>query len=397
VDNLESAPESTSELLPKVNIFFSGDEYFQAALSDIKTAKKEVLLESYIFHFDPIGIQFLQALSDAKKRGVHVCLVIDGIGSYNWIEKVITWCEDHDVPLRIFHPLPKTIDRLVRKKWRTLRRWLRIFQRSNKRNHRKTIVIDSCVAYVGSFNISQVHSEHYMEDLAWRDTGVRIESSSVQSLRDSFLEIWKNIRRPWGVGLLVRMVRWKKRVRSKSNTRGLFRMNTHYRYRMSLLRDLKKRLETAQNEVLITNPYFLPRRSFLRHLRKASKRGVQVKIMLPAVSDVPVVQWATESLYFKLLRDGVHIYEYQGRMLHAKTLLIDNWCTIGSHNLNHRSFLHDLEVEVALSDSDSIVLLKNQWEKDLEKCKKIEKHHLGQFSLVRRLRSQFAYWWRYWL
>lgn len=394
---MESRPESNLELSPQINIFFSGDEYFQTALSDIKRAQKEVLLESYIFHFDPIGIQFLQALADAKKRGVHVCLVIDGIGSYNWIEKVISWCEQHEVPLRIFHPLPKTIDRLVRKKWRTLRRWLRIFQRSNKRNHRKTIVIDSRIAYVGSFNISQVHSEHYMEDLVWRDTGVRIQSSSVQSVRDSFLEIWKNIKRPWGVGLLVTMARWKKRVRSKSNTRGLFRMNTHSRYRMSLLRDLKRRLETAKNEVLITNAYFLPRRSFLRHLRKASKRGVQVKIMLPAINDVPVVQWATESLYFKLLRDGVQIFEYQGRMLHAKTLLIDHWCTIGSHNLNHRSFLHDLEVEAALSDPDSISLIKNQWEKDLEQCKKIEQHHLGQFSLFRRMRSQFAYWWRYWL
>lgn len=380
-----------------IQILFSGDEYFKSALQDIQKAEKEILLESYIFHFDPIGIRFLKALAEAKKRGVHVCLIVDGIGSYNWIEKVIAWCEQHEIPLRIFHPLPKTIDRLARKKWRSLRRWLRIFRRSNKRNHRKTILIDSKIAYVGSFNISQVHSEHYMEKNVWRDTGVRIQSEEVSHLRHSFFEIWKNIKLPWGAGLIFKMARWKKRLRSKVNTQGLFRMNTHARYRISLLRDLKKRLKRAQYEILITNAYFLPRRSFLRHLRKAAQRGVTVRIMLPAINDVPVVQWATESLYYKLIKDGVEIYEYQRQMLHAKTLLIDQWCTIGSHNLNHRSFLHDLEVEAALSDVDSIKILKDQWERDLLNCEKIEMSHLGRFSWFKRIRSQFAYWWRYWL
>jgi len=148
---------------------------------------------------------------------------------------------------------------------------------------------------------------------------------------------------------------------------------------------------------LITNAYFIPRRSVLRALKKAAQRGVEVALVLPALTDVPIVQWASRSLYYRLLKAKVRIFEYQPSVLHAKTVIIDNWATVGSHNLNHRSMIHDYEVEAVLTDNQSLNELVNQWQIDVKSSQEITLESLGKFPWWTRWISRLAYWFRYWI
>ncbi|MCE3010444.1 MAG: phosphatidylserine/phosphatidylglycerophosphate/cardiolipin synthase family protein [Proteobacteria bacterium] len=376
-----------------VRIYFEGDEYFETALAEIEKAQKQIYLETYIFDYDPIGIRFLQALTRAHQRGVKVHLLIDGVGSFNWLPQIQKFCAENQLPLRIHNPLPSQIARVAQKTWKRLRRALVFYRKLNRRNHRKTILIDEDKAFLGSLNITQIHSRKYTGDFAWRDTGVFIQGKEVQRLHEAFLQTWRASRHPFAV-FLLKYLRRKLRQKSRSHS---IRLNNSAVWRFDLLRDLNRRAKTAERRILITNAYFLPRRSVLKSLIKAAERGVYVGLILPSKSDVPLVQWASKSLYGRLLRSGVQIFEYEPSVLHAKTLIIDNWATVGSHNLNHRSFLHDLEVEAVFEDPAIIHQLLEQWDSDARASSSIQLEDLGKLVWWRRVLYRFAHWWRYWL
>lgn len=379
-----------------VDFFFSGDPYFKSAMREIATAEKEIFLESYIFNMDPIGLRLLQALSEAQRRGVKVRLLVDGVGSFNFLGPLRDYCEKNEISLRIFHPLPVRIRSLRKMSWRYLRKLLFLFRRINKRNHRKVILIDGKIAYLGSFNIAQVHSKEYMGGKAWRDTGVRIAGPALDQLNIACDEAWRKSRL-FSSSLTSTFIKRSKRRKLKQDVDSPLRLNTKMRWRYKLLRNFNNHLKNAQSRVLITNAYFLPRRSVLRSLRNAARRGVYVALCLPQITDVPAVRWASRSLFYRLMKAGVVIYEYNPSVLHAKTLIIDNWATVGSHNMNHRSFTHDLEVEAVFREKTHIDELLAQWDEDIKKSHKITFEDLGNMPLWERAIAQFAYWMRYWI
>jgi cardiolipin synthase len=131
------------------------------------------------------------------------------------------------------------------------------------------------------------------------------------------------------------------------------------------------RLSTAQSRIYVTTAYFLPKRSLLRAFLKAARRGVDVQILIPGKSDVPMVKWAAFSMVRFLLQKQITMYEYQKSILHAKTMIIDDVVFIGSFNLNHRSILHDLEVEAVLKDPESLQSMLDQWHKDIQESKRV--------------------------
>ncbi|MFN7262942.1 MAG: phospholipase D-like domain-containing protein [Pseudobdellovibrionaceae bacterium] len=376
-----------------VQLYFEGDAYFDSVIFQIEQARKQIYLETYIFDYDPIGIKILQALSRAHGRGIKVYLLIDGVGSFNWLPQIQKFCHENQLTLRIHNPLPSQIARVAQKTWRRLRRALVFYRKVNRRNHRKTILIDDDKAFLGSFNITQVHSRKYSGDFAWRDTGVFIQGPEVNRLHEAFLQTWRSSRHPFAV-FLLKVIRQKLKQKSRSN---MIRLNNSPVWRLGLLRDLNRRAKAAQKRILITNAYFLPRRSVLKSLIKAAERGIYVGLILPAKTDVPIVQWASRSLYGRLLHAGVQIFEYEPTVLHAKTLIIDDWATVGSHNLNHRSFLHDLEVEAVFQGPQVVNQLLEQWDRDAKASSNIQLKQLGELHLWRRILYRFAYWWRYWL
>lgn len=376
----------------KVQLYFTGYEYFRDVLSAIAMAKSEVLVESYIFNLDPIGLRVIAALKEAQGRGVQVKVLVDGVGSFNWQTNLEAHCKALAIPFRAYHPIP--FQPLILKKisWRNLRIFLLLLRKSNKRNHRKIFLIDSQLAFLGSLNISQVHTKEFLGQKAWRDTGVQVSGAALIDLKHAFDQAWLTARlgRAFLAGTIIRL-------KSKQHISSSLRLNTTATWRFKLLRDLNRKLNAAKTRIYITNAYFIPRRSILRSLRKAAQRGVHVAICLPSHSDVWVVKWASKSLYLRLLKSGVHIFEYQPSMMHAKTLIIDNWATVGSHNLNHRSFIHDLEAEVALSDENSILSLVQNWHSDIRSSQEITLHTLGKMNIFERSLARFAYWFKYWL
>lgn len=384
--------EQTPQAWKKEILFFSGDEYFSSVLNAIDQASKEVFIESYIWDFDGIGQELLLHLREAHKRGVEIRLLVDGIGSFNSLPLLRPWTKDNGLPLRVYHPLPFSWSRIFKMRWRGLNGLLFLFRRINKRNHRKSIIIDGDQVFLGSFNISNVHAKMIHGEKAWRDTGVFVEGPAVRMLRRAFIKAW-------GSSRFDNQVDAKALVKNKVTNypSSLLRLNSNIRWRYQLLRDLSLRMKRAEKRILITNAYFLPRKSVLRGLRRAARKGIFVGLCIPAKSDVWFVKSAAKSLYARLLKDGVHIFEYQPSVLHAKTLVIDDWATVGSHNLNHRSLTHDLEAEAVITDPENVRRLIEAWDKDVLLSKAVTLQDLGNWSWTQRLLSRFAYWFRYWI
>jgi cardiolipin synthase len=175
------------------------------------------------------------------------------------------------------------------------------------------------------------------------------------------------------------------------------RTNLTLKDRYSLSRDLKKRIRSAQHRVLLTTAYFLPRRTLLRALVHAAKKGCYVGLCLPQKTDVRILQWASRGLFRELLKSGIKIYEYLPSVMHAKTVVIDEWVTIGSHNWNHRSLNHDLEIEVTLTLQEDLAKMVDQWDRDLLVSESITLEKLNKLGWLSLLLGKFFYWFRYWL
>lgn len=406
--------------LSDVRFFFTGDDYFDAVVAAIDGARDEILVEVYIYDWDQIGQRLIAALGRARARKVDVHLMVDGVGSLASLERLQAACDEARIDFRVYHP-PLFFSRLMFRPERAplSRRMRAFFTRlmtllfyANKRNHRKSVVIDGRVAFIGSFNVTDVHSARAVgPERAWRDTGVRLEAppATLKPLIAAFQRAWirsRDLDRPrW---------RFRRRVRRYYDERsrredarglrrerrlslGIFRLNDTLRRRMRLIRDLRRRLRRARRRILITNAYFLPRPALLRLLRAAARRGVFVGLVLPAKTDVWMVREAGRTMLRKLIKDGVHVFEYEPVVLHAKTMVIDDWSMVGSHNLNHRSLIHDLEVDVMLERPEDVQRLVAQWDLDVRAARALTLKDLDSDSALRRLVGRLVYLVRYWM
>lgn len=379
---------------PQLKLILDGDEFFTFAIEAIQKATREILVETYIFDLDQIGSQVLDALAQARKRGVTVLLLCDGIGSYFSQNDLKQACERLDIPIRFFHPIP-------RGRWGffsfEIRKWIRFWKVFNNRDHRKVILVDQSIVFIGSLNITQVHSRKVMGEKAWRDTALKLKCEPVDPdlirLRQAFLSTWHRSKPKRFLRFPIPHLK----LRNRTHQFRWLRINDQISVRMSLARDLRNRIKEAKTRVLITNAYFLPRTSLTLALRKAARRGVFVGLCLPYKTDVWFVREASRSLFRKLLKDNIRIFEYQPSVLHAKTIVIDDWASVGSYNLNHRSSLHDLEVEVAVTEPTTVKQLIRAWDQDLRLSTPMTLHRLNQDTIFRRTLARLLYLLRYFL
>jgi len=376
-----------------IHFYHSGDEFYSRLIEEIRAAKSSITIESYIFAYDQLTEMVLVELAAAVKRGCSVRLLIDGFGSYFWQSKIKAECLKLGIHLRIFHPLPQRIPFNYAIRWFFIMPLLKILKRLNRRNHRKITVIDNRIAFLGSMNFTQVHLESVMGHSCWRDSGVRLLGPPVQHLSQAFFESW----------LRAKYFRWTRlqwkylKDRTYNTFHSLVRLNTSPRMRWRLYRDLLRRVRQSQNHILITTAYFLPRPRLARSLIKAARRGVRVEVIVPGISDVPIVRWAAYDLIHRMRIAGVQIYEFQNRVLHAKYMIIDQWASLGSLNINHRSMLHDYEVEAVFNDAESVGHLIQQWQKDQHDSLIIVEERYRATSWLKRLMSRILFLLRYWL
>ncbi|AHI06272.1 cardiolipin synthetase [Bdellovibrio bacteriovorus W] len=375
----------------QVSLFYDGDSFFNSLIRDIRNAQKSVMIESYIFNWDRLTQSLLQELKSARSRGVDVKIVVDGFGAYYQIPHLDKWCSDNQIEFRVFHPLPYPM-LWARNLFVKYALWRGSFLRKiNRRTHRKMTIIDEEIAYVGSMNFAEYHCAEYVGDAAWRDTGARVIGPPVQRLIMAFQISYL---RTYIKGLMSWVNRWKDRSPPYSN---FLRLNTTQKMRRQMYQDLLRKFLTAESRIYITTAYFLPKRAILRAMIKAADKGVDIKIIIPGKSDVPLVKWAAFFIIQWLVKKKISIYEYQPSILHAKTMIIDNEAHVGSFNLNHRSLLHDLEVEVILNDQSSLESMIHQWNVDLKNSKPMTQDDVKNPSWFSRQLYRIAFKLRYML
>lgn len=369
----------------KERLYVRGDEFFIDLVRDINAAVREAQLETYIFELDPVGRAFIAALSHAHQRGVKVRLLVDGVGLPLAGGRLLAALEEAGFPFRIFHPIPWFF-----RHWRHMAggravspRFLWLLTRINNRNHRKVCTIDRKIAWIGSFNICAIHLPTANGGEEWRDTAVRVENVDTRPLEQAFRRAWN----PW---------RWRPLAR-RLPTRSPFRLNDTRRQRRARMRELLRRIGRSKRRIWITNAYFVPDERLLHEINRAAKRGVDVRIILPSISDVFFMPWTSATFYGSLLDHGVKIYEYQPGVLHAKTIIIDDWMTVGSSNMNSRSLRHDLEVDYVLSGADTKAALVQAFLKDLKHSKEISPSVYPHRPLWQRFLAHLILFAKYWI
>lgn len=325
-----------------------GDAWFAELLAAIAAAQRQVWLESYILAPDPLGGRVLAALRAAAGRGCEVRLLVDGIGSGPWLHAGTPGAAG--LAVRAWNPLPWAAVRRagLQRRWR----WLAAI---NRRDHRKLCLIDGERAWVGSFNAEACHVRELSGAQAWRDTGARVAGPPCAALQAAFAHAW---RRAWPVVEGRLRLSLRRGPAAPAAAWPQVRLNHTGAVRRAAYRDLLARLRAARTRIWITNAYIVPRGSLLRALAAAARRGVDVRLLAPARADIPFMPWVAAILTEALRARGVRVLAYAPRMLHAKTMLLDGTALVGSHNLNSRSFLHDLEVEVVLDDAAAIAALE---------------------------------------
>lgn len=343
----------------------------------------------YMFNFDELGKKILQSLKEARERGVKVYLLVDGIGTIGFLGDIDAYCKANNINFKVYHPLPIRLNFLRRFSlkdltWKNIRRFFLMFRKLNNRDHRKVFLIDRKVAFVGSQNINKVHSEELSRNKAWRDTGVEVWGAPIETLVNTSQFAWERAKP-------------NKLTEAWSFHYNVLRLSARRKHRLVRLRKLIQSFNEAQTRIWITTAYFLPNRKTVHALARAALRGIDVCICLPAISDMPFMKWTAWLLYDRLLKAGVKIYEYQDRILHAKSMIVDQWGTVGSYNFNHRSLIHDLEVEVVIDQPEWLEKLEKQWRADIAQSKLITLEDKGHSNIFLRFIANIFYWFRYWL
>ncbi len=334
----------------KETVFAEAGQYFTALMQDIDQAATHIDFETYIFDLDPLGRKVAEHLAAAGRRGVLVRLLLDGAGSSIASGTLARQLSSAGAQVRIYNPLPWNIRHW---KWTvpTLP-WLTKFQRlmvsMHSRNHRKICMIDHRITWIGSFNVSQGHLPKTQGGEDWCDTALRLEGIDMEHLLHAFNSAWSN------EGSLIPL-----RIFSPTSIRS------NHMHRRELRRDLLKRIAQTHSRIWITNAYFVPIASILRYLKKAARRGVDVRILLPGNSDLFFMPWASAVFYQALLKAGVRIYEYKSGILHAKIMILDDWITVGSSNMDYLSFFRNLEAEIVVSLPETKKTIADQFLNDL--------------------------------
>jgi cardiolipin synthase len=369
-----------------IAVYHSGDEFFDSLERAIERAQQCIHIEMYIFAFDRLGQRILSRLGEAVHRGVTVRLIVDGIGSSLWMYHIRECCERLKIELKVFHELPWTRWRLRNRGPQRRLSFSRAFQRMNNRNHRKVCIVDSNRAFVGSMNVIEYHCASLAGIKVWRDCGVEVVGREVSVLEASFQDLWNRRRGVISAG---------RRLRRALASGSLVRLNVRRTQRRENYLDLLVRIVGAQRRIWIENAYFVPDGSLVRALRAAAEGGVDVRIVVPAVSDIFFIPWLTSAFHVGLLRAGVRIFEYTGGMMHAKTMLIDDWGLVGSSNLNHRSLLHDLEADVVLASEEASRSLEQQFERDCSGSREITLETWRERPWIERVLGRMLLWMRW--
>jgi cardiolipin synthase A/B len=363
----------------------------KAMVEDIRAARQRVWLETYIFLNDAAGKAIAEALKERARAGVEVRLLYDAIGSQTTLTSFFGQLQRAGVKVHAYHSL-----------WEAFWRFspLRVL---NHRDHRKLLVIDDHIAYFGGMNIVDVsnpeaaaQAKHHTMSAGWRDVHVRLAGPQQGEIAASFDRSWRRAR---GETLPPSPREQQPAQITDDESESIQFFDSGPRRRQTRAGRLFSRLiHHARSKVTLSMAYFLPVGRVLRMLLAARKRGIFVRVVVPANSDVPVVQYAARHLFTRLLRRRFHIYERLGNMLHSKVMIVDDrWTVLGSTNMDARSLWINLEF-IALIHSRKLAQVMNDIVAyDMAHSKRVQLREFREQSWWRRLRDRLAWALRWWL
>lgn len=358
----------------EVTLLINGGVAYAAMLEAIAAARDTINLETYIFASDTTGQRFAEALMERARAGVEVNLLLDGLGSVGLTGDLEAALTAAGVRVVWYRPLVP---------WRRGWGWWR-------RDHKKILVVDGRVGFVGGMNIGDDYADAADGGHGWRDTHSRLRGPVVRQLQLAFLHTWRKAHGP-----ALAQQRYLVEPEPAGEAPAVILTNGLRRQRRQIHRAYLHALRRARDCIFLTSPYFTPGLAIRRRLRAAAKRGVDVRILLAGdSSDVWLSTLAARHIYARLLRCGIRIYEWIQPTIHAKTATVDGvWATVGSCNLDTLSLRYNLETNVVVLGSALARPLREQFlvDTDTEHAIEIKLEHWKYRSLWSRLLSWLAF------
>ena len=370
----------------KLTLLFDGPQTMTAMVDAMRSARDHINLETYIFDDDAVGDQFAQVLMDKSREGVKVHVMVDSIGTLGTPAPFFDTMKAAGVSLLEFNPV-NPIKRLGL--WEL-----------NSRDHRKILVVDGTVGFTGGINISGTYANSSLfksksrrgRELGWRDTHVKVEGPAVAALQIEFLRNWASQQAPD-----LADANYFPPLAAKGDT--LVRVlasepdgeqEIHKSYLLAL--------RSAQKSIHITSAYFVPDPQILQALMEAAQRGVDVKLVLAGVQESGLAYFAGHSFYEDMLASGIKLFHLQLAVLHAKTAVVDGlWSTVGSANIDRRSFLHNYELNIMVYDKAVGTAMEEAFTEDLRLSKQVTAAEWAQRPTMQRVKEWLSSKLEYWL
>ena len=356
----------------QIQLMENGDQFFPPLLRDIAAARESIHVESYIWWQGAICDQVAGALAAKARQGVEVRLLVDASGGHKMDRKLRTMMKEAGVHLVFFHRIR-----------------LENLGRLNNRDHRKLAIIDGRIGYIGGYGFAEQWTGHAQDRDHWRDAGLRVVGPIVNRLQGAFCENWieetgeipageKYFPHLGPAGTVSAHVAYTSPTGTVSSVQVLYYMA----------------IKAARREIIIQNPYLLPDADALDAFGEAVKRGVDVKVMVPAASatDSPVVQHASHHRYGLLLQRGVKIWEYKRTLLHQKIIVVDGvWSCVGSTNFDRRALELNDEISMGVVDPNLAAQLRAVFADDLRYAERRTLDEWSHRPLWHKFIDQLAY------
>lgn len=385
----------------RLTLLLDGPQAHEAQLRAIADAQHHVHLETYLLTDDELGTRYGKVLQERARAGVKVRLMLDGLGASGAGDEYRDSLREAGVELREFNSINP---------FKNPRVW-----RMTRRSHRKTLIVDGRVAFTGGVNITDEYRRSPDDpapavgsERGWRDTQVMLEGPAVAEFQQMFLMYWARLgalRDEEGcyrsepaaeAGARVCAITdqgedFVDHLIADAPPSHLRQLRPKYRVEPRIYHAYLSAIRLARQRIWITQAYFAPNGRLVRALAAAARRGLDVRLLLPGTSDVPLVRYAGRRRYARLLKAGVRIWEYQPAMLHAKTAVIDGvWATVGSSNLDYRSLFHNDEANAFVIDTSFSQELERVFEHDLRHASEIQLAQWKRRGWFERLMELFA-------
>ena len=351
----------------EVDIYTNGYDFFHMLLRDIGKAKSHVHIDSYIFNDDALGYMVADELVEKASQGVEVRVIYDDVGCWNVKNEFFERMREAGIEVHAFMPV----------------KFPAFTGKVNYRNHRKLCVIDGKIGYIGGMNIATRYIKG-RSGLAWRDTHLRIRGGAVYGIQRAFLVDWYFVDRT-----LITNRRYYPEVSEKLKNDCLIQIVTSSPISPwpDIMQGYVRILLQAKHYVYMETPYFLPTEPVLFAMRTAALAGVDVRLMIPYKTDAKLVEWASRSYVMQTVESGVKIYLYKAGFNHSKLLVSDDaLCTVGSTNIDFRSFENNFEANAFIYDEQMACRLKDVYLQDVKESVLLEDvRDLGNQTFIQRL------------